>query len=110
GPGGVFDRQQFEFVLNQVGMHPNDYLRERERVSKRQQIVAAATDGLAVPDTFLRAVALHQGEDRTVEYFVIPRSQVELVADPAPDVLSAWFEERKNDYAAPEYRSISYIK
>jgi peptidyl-prolyl cis-trans isomerase D len=110
GPDGQFNRQQFEYVLNQVGMRPNDYLQDREKVSKRQQIVVAATDGLKAPDTFLRALALHQGEDRTVEYVAIPRTQVEPVADPAADVLSKWFEERKNDYAAPEYRAISYIK
>ncbi len=28
----------------------------------------------------------------------------------ADSVLSTWFEERKKDYAAPEYRKISYVK
>jgi len=110
GPDGNFDRQQFEYVLNQVGMRPNDYLRNREQVSVRQQIVATVTDGIRAPDTFLRAVSLHQGEDRTVEYVAIPRAEVEPVEEPAPDVLSAWFEARKSDYAAPEYRAISYIR
>lgn len=110
GPDGNFDRQLFEYVLNQVGMRPNDYLRNREQVSIRQQIVAAVSDNVRPSDTFLRAVSLHQGEDRTVEYVAIPRAQVEPIEDPAPDVLSSWFDARKSDYAAPEYRAISYIK
>ncbi len=28
GPNGQFDRQQFEYVLRQIGMRPEDYLAE----------------------------------------------------------------------------------
>lgn len=110
GPDGTFDRQLFNYVLNQVGMRPNDYIRNREQASVRQQVVDATAEGLAVPDTFLRALALYQGEDRTVDYIAVPRGQVEPVEVPADDALSSWFEARKSDYAAPEYRSISYVK
>jgi peptidyl-prolyl cis-trans isomerase D len=68
------------------------------------------SDGLKAPDTFLRAVALYRGEDRTADYVVLPKSLVEPVEDPAADKLAAWFEERKASYAAPEYRKIVYIK
>ena len=46
GPDGRFDRQQFEYVLRQVGMRPEDYLRNREQVAVRQQIVDAVAEGL----------------------------------------------------------------
>lgn len=110
GPGGQFDRNQFEFVLQQVGMRPEDYLRNRAQVAIRQQIVEAVSDGFDAPDTFLRAVALYRGEDRTVEYIVLPKSLEEPVADPSNEVLAAWFKERKTDYAAPEYRKLAYVK
>lgn len=110
GPDGKFDRNQFNYVLQQVGMRPDDYLFNREQVAVRQQIVEAVSDGLKAPDAFLRAVALYEGEDRTVEYIVLPKSLVEPVADPAADVLTKWFDERKANYAAPEYRKISYVK
>src|SRR5690606_15923072 len=58
---GRFDRAQFEWVLRQVGMSPNDYLKNREQVAIRQQIVEAVSDGLTTPDTFLKAMALYQG-------------------------------------------------
>jgi peptidyl-prolyl cis-trans isomerase D len=110
GPDGQFNRQQFDYVLRQVGMRPEDYLRNREQVAMRQQIVEAVSDGLAAPETFLRAVALYQGEDRTVEYIVLPQSLVEPIEDPTDDALAAWFEERKQSYAAPEYRKIAYVR
>ena len=88
----------------------DDYLSSRGQVAMRQQIVEAVSDGLKAPDTFLRAVALYRGEDRTVDYLVLPKSLVEPIEEPAADVLTKWFEENKKTYAAPEYRKISYVK
>jgi peptidyl-prolyl cis-trans isomerase D len=110
GPDGRFDRRQFDFVLRQAGMRPEDYLRNRAQVAIRQQIVEAVSDGLAAPGTFLRAVALYRGENRTVEHIVLPQSLVEPVEDPSDEILATWFEERKATYRAPEYRQISYVK
>jgi peptidyl-prolyl cis-trans isomerase D len=110
GPGGSFDRRQFELVLRQIGMRPEDYLQNREQVAIRQQIVEAISDGMSVPDTFLRAVALYQGEDRTVEYLVLPQALVQPIEAPTDALLAAYFEENKVRYAAPEYRKIDYVK
>jgi peptidyl-prolyl cis-trans isomerase D len=109
GPNGQFDRQQFEYVLRQVGMRPEDYLENRGQVAIRQQIVEAVSDGLKAPDTFLRAVALYRGEDRTAEYIVLPKSLVEPIEEPSDAVLSTYFDENKQTYAAPEYRKIAYV-
>lgn len=110
GADGRFDRNQFDFVLRQIGMRPEDYLKNREQAAVRQQIIEAVSDGMTAPDAFLRAVSLYQGEDRTVDYIVLSRSLVEPIEEPAQDVLEAYFEENKADYAAPEYRRISYVK
>jgi peptidyl-prolyl cis-trans isomerase D len=109
GPDGRFSRQQFELVLRQVGMRPEDYLENRGQVAIRQQIVEAVSDGLKAPDTFLRAVALYRGEDRTAEYIVLPKSLVEPIEEPSEQALTAYFDQNKTTYAAPEYRKIAYI-
>lgn len=109
GPDGRFNRQQFEFALRQIGMRPEDYLKNRAQVAIRQQIVEAVSDGLQAPDTFLRAVALYRGEDRTAEYIVLPNALVEPIEEPADSILASWFEQNKATYAAPEYRKIAYI-
>lgn len=110
GPNGQFDRQQFEYVLRQVGMRPEDYIRNRQQVAVRQQIVEAVSDGIAVPDAFLRALALHQGETRTVEYVAVPESSIGEIEEPSDTVLAEWFDKNKADYEAPEYRKIAYVK
>lgn len=110
GPDGRFDRNQFEYVLRQVGMRPDDYLKNREQVAIRQQVVEAVADGLSVPDTYLRAVSLYRGEDRTVEFVVVPRSVVEPLPEPTDEQVTRFFDDARSNYRAPEYRTISYVK
>ncbi|MGE0280884.1 MAG: SurA N-terminal domain-containing protein [Rhizobiaceae bacterium] len=110
GPDGRFDRERFVYLLQQIGMRPEDYFNNRANVAIRQQIIDASTDGLKAPDTFLRAVALYRGEDRTVEYLNVPRSIVEPIEEPSNEVLAKWFDTVKARYAAPEYRKIAYVK
>src|SRR5690606_19533631 len=107
---GRFDRRAFDYILNQMGMRPEDYLANRAKVAVRQQIVEAVSDGLKAPATLLRAVALYRGEDRTVDYLAVPRALVEPVAAPSDSVLSGYFEEHKKTYAAPEYRKFTYAR
>src|SRR5690606_22273060 len=76
----------------------------------RQQIVEAVSDGIAAPDTFLRAVSLYQNEDRTVEYVVLPPSIVQQIDAPADAQVKEWFDANKPNYSAPEYRRFKYVK
>ncbi|MDW6022835.1 SurA N-terminal domain-containing protein [Mesorhizobium sp. BAC0120] len=110
GPDGKFDRQQFEEMIRRAGMNAEDYLKTRKQAAVRQQILEAISDGLKAPATFLRAVALYRGENRTVDYVSVPRSLVEPIEEPADSALKSWFEAHKASYAAPEYRKISYIR
>ncbi|MFB9979372.1 SurA N-terminal domain-containing protein [Mesorhizobium kowhaii] len=110
GPGGQFDRRTFDYMLQQIGMRPEDYLKNRAQVAVRQQIVEAVSDGLKAPDTFFKAVALYRGEDRTIDYLTLPKALVEPIEAPSASVLSAYFDANKKTYAAPEYRKFSYVR
>ncbi len=110
GADGQFDRRMFDYVLRQIGMRPEDYLKNRMQVATRQQIVEAVSDGMKAPDTFLKAVALYRGEDRTVDYLVLPKAMVEPINPPSDSDLRAYFEANKKKYAAPEYRKFSYVR
>ncbi|TPI81942.1 peptidylprolyl isomerase [Mesorhizobium sp. B2-8-9] len=110
GPGGQFDRRTFEYLLRQLGMRPEDYLRNRSQVAVRQQIVEAISDGLKVPQTFLKAVSLYRGEDRTIDYVVLPKTLVQPIEAPSDSALTTYFDANKKNYAAPEYRKFSYVR
>jgi peptidyl-prolyl cis-trans isomerase D len=110
GQNGAFSRSQFDAVLRNVGMRPEDYLKSREKIAVRQQIVEAVSDGLVVPDTYLSALALHDGENRTIDYVTIPVSAVPAITTVDEAALKAFYEERKESYKAPEYRKLSYVR
>ena len=110
GNDGAFSRGQFDAVLRNVGMRPEDYLRSREKIAVRQQVVDAVTDGLPVPKSFLTAMAQHDGENRTVDYLTIPASAIPPIAAIDEAALTKFFEERKESYKAPEYRKFSYVR
>ncbi|MDX8477741.1 SurA N-terminal domain-containing protein [Mesorhizobium sp. VK24D] len=110
GPSGQFDRRTFEYLLRQVGMRPEDYLKNRSQVAVRQQIVEAISDGLKAPQTFLKAVALYRGEDRTIDYLVLPKTLAQPIEPPSDSALKTYFEANKKNYAAPEYRKFSYVR
>ena len=107
---GSFSRVNFDAVLRNVGMRPEDYLKSRERVAVRQQIVEAVADGVSVPDVYLQAMALHTGESRDVDYMKLPVSIVQPISEPTDAELSKFFEDRKDSYKAPEYRKFSYVR
>lgn len=110
GPSGQFDRRTFEYLLRQLGMRPEDYLKNRSQVAVRQQIVEAISDGLKVPQTFLKAVSLYRGEDRTIDYLVLPKALVQPIEAPSDSALNTYFDANKKNYAAPEYRKFSYVR
>lgn len=110
GLNGGFDRTQFDLVLRNAGMRPEDYLKNREQVAVRQQIIEAVSDGLQVPDAYLKAVAIYQGENRTVDFLTLPQSLIGEVEEPEETVLTTYFDQNKARYAAPEFRKISYVK
>lgn len=109
GPDGRFDRGRFDFVLRQVGMRAEDYLKSRSQLAVRQQIADAVAEGVSMPQIFLDALARYRGEDRTVEYLVVPGEAGGPIADPGEDDLQEWYDARKDQYRAPEYRSFTYL-
>jgi peptidyl-prolyl cis-trans isomerase D len=110
GVNGQFSRQNFRLVLNNVGMSEADYIKNRQDVAIRQQIVEAVSDGLDIPDTMLEAFARHNGAQRDVEFLALGPAAVDAVSEPDTTVLQSYFEDNKVDYRAPEYRKINYVR
>lgn len=110
GVNGQFSRDTFRQVLRSIGMSEDDYIRNRQDVAIRQQIVEAVSDGIDVPEVMLEAFAKHTGERRDVQYFIVGEGAIEPVSTPTDDVLQAYFEENKAAYRAPEYRRINFVR
>ena len=110
GVNGKFSRDNFRLALRSIGMDEADYIRNREEVAVRQQIVEAVSDGIKVPQAMLEAFAKHSGEKRDVEFITVGEGSIEPVTAPDEAKLKSYFETKKNAYRAPEYRKIEFVR
>lgn len=109
GPNGRFDRVAFSSILRNAGLRENDYINNRSQVAVRSQIVEAISDGYQAPQALTDAIRQYRNEARTVDYLLLSNANIDPVKAPADDVLSAWFEQNKAKYRAPEYRKFVYV-
>ncbi|ASP51450.1 peptidylprolyl isomerase [Sinorhizobium meliloti] len=110
GANGQFDRLTFSSVLRNAGLTEQDYINNRSQVAVRSQIVDALSDGYTAPKVLVDAIGKYRHETRTIDYLLLSNANIDAVKTPGDDVLAPWFESRKANYRAPEYRKISYIK
>lgn len=109
GPDGNFSRDIFIARLRQLGMNEDAYVLQRQASEKRRQLAIALSGGPTIPDTLAKALHEYQTEARTIRYIVLPASIIGDVGQPNPDELTAYFNDHKADWRAPEIRDIAYV-
>ncbi len=107
---GQFDRLTFSSVLRNAGLREQDYINSQSQTAIRSQIVDALSDGYAAPKVLTDAIGAYRHEKRTVDYLLLSNANIDAVKAPGDDVLTPWYDGRKANYRAPEYRKVSYVK
>ena len=101
---GGFDRARFEATIRQAGYTESRYVASQRKEILRRQLVNTIAGDIIVPKAAVEAAYRYDNEERAIEYVVLDRSQAGAVAPPTPEELAKYFEERKNQFRAPEYR------
>jgi peptidyl-prolyl cis-trans isomerase D len=109
GIDGRFDRARFEQIIRQTGYSESRYVAEQRNVMLRRQIAQSISGELPVPTTLLTAINQYQNEKRSLEYLALTSAQAGDIPAPSPEVLTKYFEDRKDLFRAPEYRKISIL-
>jgi peptidyl-prolyl cis-trans isomerase D len=109
GITGQFDRNRFEQVLRNIGYTEARFLAEQRRITLRQQLLGTLSGEPVVPKTALEAFNRFQNEQRTIEYVTLGPAQAGDIADPTPEALAKYFEERKVVFRAPEFRKLTIV-
>lgn len=107
---GQFDRLTFSSVLRNAGLREQDYINSQSQTAIRSQIVDALSDGYAAPKVLTDVIGAYRHEKRTVDYLLLSNANIDPVKVPGDDVLAPWYDTRKANYRAPEYRKFSYVK
>jgi peptidyl-prolyl cis-trans isomerase D len=78
-------------------------------VSLRRQIAGTVSAGLEPPKLLIEALSRFQNEQRTIDYVKLDAAQAGTIEPPSPETLASYFDERKTQFRAPEYRKISFV-
>ncbi|WP_161854839.1 peptidylprolyl isomerase [Bradyrhizobium sp. CCBAU 051011] len=109
GLGGKFDPARFQATIRQFGYTEQRYLNEQRRVGLRRQIAGTVSAGLEPPKVLIEALARFQNEQRSIEFVKLDAAQAGTIDPPSPEALAAYFEDRKTQFRAPEYRKLSFV-
>ena len=109
GLGGAFDPTRFQATIRQFGFTEQRYLAEQRRLGLRRQIVGAVAAGLEPPKVMIDALARFQNEQRSIDYVKLDAAQAGTIDPPSPEALAAYFEDRKTQFRAPEYRKLAFV-
>src|SRR5262249_56037543 len=82
---------------------------EQRRLSMRRELAGTIASGLSAPRTLVEAVNRYQNEQRSIECVLLDRALAGEIPPPPPEVLAKYFEERKTQFRAPEYRKLVIV-
>jgi peptidyl-prolyl cis-trans isomerase D len=106
GINGQFDQTRFEQTLRAYGFTEPRYIAKLRGDAVRGQLADSFVNGVTVPKTALEAFNRYQNEERNIDYVVLGTAAAGDIADPSPEVLTKYFEDRKALFRAPEYRKL----
>ncbi len=106
---GSFDSATFKLRLQDMGLSESDFFAAERLEAVRSQMMDTVGAAPVVPVTMLDAVNRFQGEQRKIDYFIVPEDKAKKPETPDEVKLKAYYEERKADYMAPEYRRLTLL-
>ena len=109
GIAGSFDRARFQALLRSAGMREDDYVRDMRQGIARQQLVGAVAGGITAPQPLVEAIYRHQNEERAVSFVMVDQRAIEPVGEPDQAALEQFFNERRDQFRAPEYRRLAVL-
>jgi peptidyl-prolyl cis-trans isomerase D len=109
GPGGAFDRQSYEFLLQQEGLSPREFEEDVREDTARALLQSAVVGAIRPPAVYAERIAAFQGETRDLSILTLTEDDL---AQPLPDLsdadLAAYYEANPDRFERPEARRITY--
>ena len=106
---GAFSKQQFEYVIRQIGMDEKTYFNEIRKAVLREQIKAPFNSGNDLSPVFNNLYYDIRNEKRNVKVVNFNASNYKVEKLPNDQQIEEKLNKDSTLYQKPEYRSFSYI-
>lgn len=108
-PDGQFDREAYQYALDQIGMSEADFETSIREESARTLLQAAVISGVSMPPAYAKAILNYVGEERDITLARLDADNLAYpVATPTEADLTAYYEANIADFTRPAMREITY--
>lgn len=109
GADGQFDPARFQDFLRQAGLTREALVREQRQSRRRSYLAEALAGDMAAPLAAREAVHRYNNERREATIILLPASAASDVPAPTDDELKGFYEDRKGQFRAAEYRVVNVL-
>jgi len=107
---GNFSQQRFYQILLRNNLSEPELLERQRRSLIIEQISGPVTGGIYVPEVLAEAANRYRNETRKLSYFTLPLDKAGTVPEPSDAQLRDHYNAHKNQFRAPEYRSVHVVE
>ncbi|NBJ12471.1 SurA N-terminal domain-containing protein [Microvirga arsenatis] len=109
GADGQFNRALFDQALRNVNLSEAGFVQEQRASMLRLHLAEALAGDVTVPMAAKEALHRYASERRSASYLLLTPELAGDIPAPTAEQLQSFFNERKSDFRAPEYRSVSVL-
>ncbi|WP_339977227.1 peptidylprolyl isomerase [Gymnodinialimonas mytili] len=110
GLDGNFDRNTYQFVLEQQGATAREFEADTREDVSRALLQTAVVGGISAPDMMIEAIVAYQGETRDFTRLTLTEADlIEGVPEPTEADLAAFYDDNPDMFERPEARRIQYV-
>ncbi len=106
---GNFDRNRYEFTLNNQGYNSAYFERLVSKEVVANMLLDSISAGIKVSKSQAATLYKYQKETRDVSFVKIAIDDAETIPAPTSDELNDYYEINKERFRAPDYRKLSYV-
>lgn len=109
GLDGAFDRDSYEFVLQQQGLSTSEFEQTVREDTARAMLQTGVVGAVTAPDLYVDAIVAFQGETRDATILTLTEADLaEPLGAPSADNLQSYYDENPQRFTRPEARRITY--
>lgn len=109
GADGQFNRALFDQALRNASLSEAGFVQDQRQAMARLHLAQALAGDVTVPAAAREALHRYTSERRSASYILLSASLAGDIPAPNQEQLTAFYNDRKASYRAPEYRALSVL-